>query len=141
MKLSYLNTRAAGLLVAALLVGIAGCQGGDDGTHRFSGSVTFQGEPVKAGTIMLEPDAAKGNSGPASAVPIEDGKFDSDTSETGFIGGPHRVTILGFDGNVVQPDYAPHGSPLGGGRRFSKTYDFPQEDVVIDVEMTEMMKR
>lgn len=86
------------LVVAAMLVS-AGFSSRQDGPPRFavSGQVTFDGKPVPAGRITLEPDTAAGNSGPAGYGNIVAGRFTT-YPRMGAVGGPHIVRICGFDG-------------------------------------------
>lgn len=85
---------AALFLVAALL----GC--GDDApdTYHVSGTVTFDGKPIPAGTIRFVPDGAKQNSGPPGIARIADGKYDTSAEGgKGHVGGPMIVQIEGHD--------------------------------------------
>lgn len=132
--------RTVTLLSLGLFVSAAGgCQKSDDGRYRFSGTVTYRGVPVPIGSIMFEPDSSKGNSGPAGSAAINDGKFDSDLNGSGFVGGPHVVTIQGFNGENPDPDFAPHGAPIGGGRSFIQQLDLPSEDVELKFEMADLV--
>lgn len=133
-------SRTAALLGLGLLVlASSGCQQRDEGRYRFSGTVTYHGAPVPIGSIMLEPDSSKGNSGPAGSAAITDGKFDSSAHGSGFVGGPHVVTIQGFNGENPDPDFAPHGAPIGGGRSFIQRLDLPTEDVELNFEMADLV--
>ncbi len=102
------------LVVVVLLVGVglaaSGC-GGSSGPARYrvSGKVTFKGQPVPAGRITFEPDAAKNNSGPAGYAEIKDGRYQT-PADKGTVGGPHQVRIVGFDGRPVGE--SPDGTPL-----------------------------
>ena len=128
-------------LLLSLVALAVGCQGQGDQGHRIHGTVTYRGEPVPAGTLMLEPDSSKGNVGRAAVLAIRHGKFDSDANHTGFIGGPHRITVQGFDGKVVDPEFAPEGAPLAGGRSYVKSFDLPNEEVELDLELAEVLDR
>lgn len=88
------------------LLFVTGCGGGDDGPPRFrvSGTVTFDGKPVPAGTIYFQP--AAGNKGPAGLAAIVKGKFDT-SSGKGTVGGPHNVRVEGTDAAGV-PIFVPH---------------------------------
>lgn len=88
------------LPVVALAVAFAwvtGC-GGNAGPRRFnlSGTVTFDGKSIPAGSIVFQPDTANGNSGPQGVAEIRNGKY-STADGRGMIGGPHIVRITGFD--------------------------------------------
>ncbi|MFW6114582.1 MAG: hypothetical protein ACOC7K_02480 [bacterium] len=87
--------------------------------------------------MMFEPDASQGNSGASGAVAIKDGKFDSAEDGTGFVGGPHRITIQAFDGKNPDPEFTPYGSPLDDGDLYVESFDLPEEDVTLDIELTE----
>lgn len=86
-------------LLATGLVLSAGCGTKESGPTRYqvSGTVTFDGKPVPAGTIYLEP-----SSGPAGFAQIVDGKYDT-RSGKGHSGGAHNVLIEGFDGRATNP--------------------------------------
>lgn len=104
------------LSILLLVIGLAtaiGC-GGGDGPKRYdlSGTVTFDGKPIPAGSIIFQPNASAGNTGPQGAAEIRDGKYDTSVNGKGTIGGPHIVRITGFDGvaesemDVVKPLFA-----------------------------------
>ncbi|QDV67324.1 hypothetical protein Poly24_10170 [Rosistilla carotiformis] len=126
--------------VIPLIMMMIGC--GPSGIERYpiSGTVTYQGQPVKHGTIMFEPDTSKGNSGAAGSATIVDGKFDSATEGTGFTGGPQIVSIQGFSGVDANPEYAPYGTPIGEGKSYIKSFDFPENEAVEqDFEMADVI--
>jgi hypothetical protein len=111
----------------ALLLAGAGC--GRRAVERYdvSGTVTFDGRPVPVGQIMFQPDTSKGNRGPAGVAKIENGRFDTSKSDKGTVGGPHVVTITGFDNKDVNPDEElPVGMPLFP--EYRTTVDLPKED-------------
>jgi hypothetical protein len=85
--------------LAGLLV-LAGC--GESGPPRYdlSGSVLYGGAPIPAGSVLIAPDAAQGNSGPAISVKIQNGKYDTKEQGVGHVGGPHVLTVSGMDGGV-----------------------------------------
>ena len=84
----------AACAVAALCP--AGC--GPRGRTRYSleGNVTFQGQPVPGGEVILQPDSAKGNRGPGAYCDIVNGRFSTPPGK-GHVGGPHRLRIMGFE--------------------------------------------
>ncbi len=98
----------AGLAAVVLGLGLPGC-GGDSGPPRYglSGSVTYGNQPVPAGYIVFAPDKSKGNDGPGSQADIKDGRYETPPGQ-GTIGGPHLVTISGFDGKPIE---------MGGGQK------------------------
>lgn len=88
--------RACAGVCWATLVVVGGC---DSKLDRFdlSGEVTYRGQPVPAGYLVLKPDSASGNKGPGSAANIVNGHYATSPGR-GTIGGPHVVTVFGFDG-------------------------------------------
>jgi hypothetical protein len=85
------------VLAATVLCG-GGCGPRNTGPRRFhvSGTVNFDGVPVPVGTIYFEADASRGNSGPVSIVPIEDGRYDTKAAKVaGPVQGPLSVRISG----------------------------------------------
>ena len=83
----------------AAVVCVSGCmRRPGPARHTVSGTVTFRGQPVPAGTIAFEPDARQGNRGPAGYADIVNGRF---RTHLGAIGGPHLVRISGASGPAV----------------------------------------
>ncbi len=113
------------LACAAFCLWAGGCGGSGDTTKRFdlSGTVTFDGKPVASGTILLEPDAGKGNRGPAGFAKIVDGKFDTALGGKGTVGGPHVARISGFDGKSA--DGRSDGAPLFSD--YTASVDLPKQ--------------
>ena len=94
----FVWNRLSALLLAIAVATVAGCgNNGDPRQHNLSGTVTFAGKPIPAGSIVFEPDSAKGNSGPQGAADIRDGKYDTKATGKGTLGGPYIVRITGFD--------------------------------------------
>lgn len=120
-----------GFLALGLMVISAGC--GDSGPPRYhiSGKVTYGGQPVAAGAVMLVPDASQGNTGPAASVTIKDGQYDSNLDGTGHVGGPHVLKITGMDGQA-SPEF-PQGMLLFP--EYEVKADLPKEDSQKDVEV------
>ena len=89
---------AGALQLAAVLSLMAGCGGAKD-PPRFdiSGKVTYGGAPVPRGLAIFAPDKVKDNDGPWASAAIVDGNYKTLPGK-GTIGGPHVVTIDGFDG-------------------------------------------
>ena len=120
------------LLLVFGLVSAIGC-GGSDGPKRYdlSGTVTFDGKPIPAGSIIFQPNASAGNSGPQGAAEIRDGKYDTSANGKGMIGGPHIVRITGFDGiaetemDIVKPLFA----------EYQIEVDLPEESGAKDFEV------
>lgn len=120
----WIPCRAASSVVAALalLWLVCGCSR-SSGPARYPvrGSVTYGGNPVPAGQIAFEPDAAQGNRGPAAYARIDNGSFATARGE-GAVGGPHVVRILGMDGQASAE--SPEGVMLFS--EYETTVDLPE---------------
>ncbi|MFI4876367.1 MAG: hypothetical protein ACIALR_13540 [Blastopirellula sp. JB062] len=128
----------AGFLGGAAIIVIAGCGNVDSGVYHVSGEVTFEGRPVPAGTVLFQPDASQGASGPAGLAIIRDGKYDTaDAGGKGIVGGPQRVRITGLDGKPA--DMAPNGVPIF--RDYSTTVKLPSADTTHDFAITNHRSR
>ena len=121
----------------AILLAGSGC--GDGGVERYdvSGTVTFDGQPVPLGQIMFQPDVSKGNHGPAGVAKIENGHFDTSSSDKGTVGGPHVVVISGFDGMARPDEEMPAGASLFADYR--KTVDLPKEDTTLEIDVSKSL--
>ena len=99
------NVRRWYLVMAVGAVGLlAGCGGSGPTRYHVSGTVTFNGQPVPAGSIVFEPDTTAGNTGPQGRADISDGKFDTQAGGRGTVGGAHLARISGHEkraGNVA----------------------------------------
>lgn len=62
-------------LLAAVLAAVAGCSGPPTAAVR--GTVTFDGRPVKSGTVVFDPDPAKGSDAAQGTAEIADGRYDT----------------------------------------------------------------
>ena len=87
------------VVVSSLL--ITGCKESGPQRYRLQGTVEFDGKPVPAGTIYVDPDSAKGNKGPQGYATIVDGKFDTEKGGKGHVGGPMKIRIVGLTSAVV----------------------------------------
>ena len=98
-----------------------------------AGAVLYNGQPVPAGYMTFQPDEGAGNSGPATQADIRDGRFATPIGQ-GTIGGPHVVTLFGFDGQAIaepnNPIGRPMGTPLFSG--LQRKADLPRQDAVHD---------
>lgn len=123
-----MKTHSASLLilVTVSLTLLNGCGDSDPRKYHVKGTVTYKGAPIPAGTIQFSP--AGGNTGPAGYADIVDGKFDTSAEGSkGTVGGAHRITINGFDGNGKPQDELPLGEPLFEEYQIEK--DLPKEDM------------
>ena len=117
------SIHAGGILLLTVLV--VGC-GGQEGPTRYelSGDVTFNGQPVPAGSVQFAPDTARGNSGPGTTATIIDGHYQTPSGK-GTVGGPHKVTIYGYDGNAEAAEGSPFGTSIFPG--YETEVDLPKE--------------
>jgi len=128
---------AASVLVLASLL-FSGCGGGDDvERYHVSGKVTFRNQPIPAGTIIFEPDASKGNSGPQGFAEIKNGEFNTQLTGKGTVGGPHRITVEGTDG-IAKDEGNAAGSPLFPP--YTTTIDLPKETTQQDIEVIDFSR-
>ena len=86
---------------AAMLFAVVGC-GGDD-RFDLAGEVTHKGKPIPAGTLVFDPDTARGGDGPQGFAHIKQGKFDTRESGRKVMKGAALVRVQGFDGNQGKP--------------------------------------
>ena len=119
------------LLVGLLLVGSVGCGGNSGYGEPLRGKVTFDGQPIPRGDVILEPNSAKGNSGPGTIGQITDGRYATPGGK-GIVGGEYTVTIRGYDGKVDPSTEAAANSP---GKALFPAY---QTEVNIPTDGTEV---
>ena len=112
------------------LAGFVGC--GKKGISRYEvmGDVTYDGRPLPVGTLVFTPDASQGNRGPGAHGDIVDGKYRLAT-----VGGPHDVSIQGYDGNATVEDGVnyKYGKPLF--LEFTVKVDLPSENATQDFDI------
>lgn len=91
------------------LFSVVGCGGSssDLTKYDYSGTVTFDGNPIPVGYISFEPDSVPG---PGSMAKIIDGHYETPTGK-GLLGGPYRILISGFEGNG-NPEALGDGTPI-----------------------------
>jgi hypothetical protein len=77
-------------LLAVLLWFAVGC-GRDSGQVRIRGDVSFDGQPLTAGTIILTP--VEGTPGPSTGGRITDGRYDVPADKGPLVGGHYSVEI------------------------------------------------
>lgn len=110
--------RSIACLFALTLPAVSGC-GAANGLDlaKVRGTVTYEGQPIKYGTIMFEPDTSSGTDGPSAVGSItSDGSFVMSTEEAGdgAIVGTHRVAVVGLEPMPDAPQNAlpdPEKSP------------------------------
>ena len=89
-------TRAFACAWFAVALSVAGCGGSNRTLYDVSGTVTFDGQPVPAGSIIFEPDVAAGNDGTQGHAEIKDGQFDTAISQKGVTGGAYQARVRGY---------------------------------------------
>jgi hypothetical protein len=113
---------AAGLLMLGLVLG---CGESGPKRHRVSGKVTFKGEPIPYGDVLITPDDAKKNSGPQGIASIRDGVYDTSGADgKGYGGGPAVMRVTGLTGE--------------GGKLLCEwefRVDLPQGDATHDLDL------
>jgi hypothetical protein len=89
-----------GCIAAAFLVAAgAGCGPSGPTRYHLSGTVSLDGAPIPAGTVVFTPDAAQKNEGPQGIAEIHDGKYDTRLGTgKGISGGPTIIHVTGFNG-------------------------------------------
>lgn len=126
------------VFTVAIAAGMAGCYGGNESATDFhvSGQVQFDGKPLPAGKIYFTPNASLGNQGPQGTATIKDGKYDTEDSRFGIVGGPYIVKIDGYDG--IQPANDEDGLFPDGQvifRDYEVKLEFPEADHVEDLDV------
>ena len=128
MKTVPLNV-ACKLALLVVLPAFVGCPAAaGPARYELSGSVTYAGKPVPVGQITFIPDDSQGNQGPGTTANIRDGRYQTEAGQ-GTIGGPHSVSIIGFDGKPTNPNDA-WGLPLF--REFKANANLPREPATQD---------
>jgi hypothetical protein len=97
-----------GLLATLLFVG---CGKSTDPIH-VQGTVTYRGQPVPKGYVLIHPDRQKGNSGPFGMAIIHSGKFDT-KAQGGRVAaaGAVKFAVAGYANDGTASDYS-DASPL-----------------------------
>jgi hypothetical protein len=100
-----LQMRIGSLIVTStLVVGLLGCGGSE---RHVSGKVTFKGQPIPAGTVYIQPDISKGNSGVSGSAIIKDGHYN--TASSGGQGAASGAVVITVEG--IDPNPPPGASP------------------------------
>jgi hypothetical protein len=95
-----LRAFGSGLLFACLIFA-AGC--GGSGKYGVSGTVKYQGQPVKAGSVSFIPEGANS---PIGGAPIVNGAYEIPAA-IGLPQGQYKVTISSTDAQDVKQGEAP----------------------------------
>jgi hypothetical protein len=71
-----------------------------------SGTVTYRGQPVPKGVILIHPNRQQGNSGPFGIAIISNGKFDTkELKGRGAPPGPVMFAVTGYDNGGTAEDF------------------------------------
>jgi hypothetical protein len=117
-------------LAGGLMAAVGAC-GNPSGRYDLSGTIMFDGKPVPAGLIVINPDMQKKNDGPQGMAEIKAGRFDTKASAKGAPSGAVTLVVDGFDGQPL-PDQ-PLGKPLFIGHRVS--LDLPKTATTHDIDV------
>jgi hypothetical protein len=121
------------LLTAVLVAGISGCTGGGggemEGQHKratASGSVTFKGQPIPAGTVVF----TNHESGIQSTCLIDDGTYESESGE-GPVNGKNTVNVIGLEAEGGKPQWSGvwKEDVQIDGETFEKSFEVKEEQV------------
>jgi hypothetical protein len=95
-------------IVAAAACSLSGCGAGDDLPREpISGTVTFEGQPIRSGSIQFVPQKTK--EGVASGGIIADGRF-SVARDDGPVPGSYQVMIFAADQTQAASPVEPPGA-------------------------------
>jgi len=119
------------LPLACVLLLLASCSEKPSGRVDVWGAVTFNGQPVPAGVIIINPDLSKGNDGPQGMAEIKAGRYDTRSLDKGAPSGPVVLMIDGFDG-IPQGDQT-LGKPLFVGYKLS--IEIPKQPAEKNIEV------
>jgi len=126
------------LLVPALLILLAsvalGCGSSETG-HRLSGKVTFNGQPVPSGKILVVPDSSKGNKGAAGYADITNGTYDTSAAGgNGVVAGAVTITVEGIDPKPP-PGAEPDVTKTVLFANYEEKAELPASDSVKDIDV------
>ena len=111
-----------------------GCGSGDTG-HRLSGKVTFNGQPVPSGKVLIVPDSAKGNKGAAGYADITNGTYDTSAAGgKGVVAGAVTITVEGIDPKPP-PGAEPDVTKTVLFANYEEKAELPASDSVKDIDV------
>jgi len=123
---------AYGLLLAM----VVSCGKAGVPRYELSGTVTYQGKPVPAGSIRFEPVGTTLNNSTIGDADIKDGKY-STLLDRGIIGGRQRVFVYGFNG-IPEPGSGPEGAAIFGSHIVE--IDLPDEASKLDIQVPDSVR-
>ncbi len=136
MSLIRISPFVSRFVCCLLLSTLVSC--GDSGPvrHGLSGSITYRGKNVPAGTIRFEPIGKIINQTTIADADITDGKY-ATLEDRGITGGKHKVYILGYNGIPVAGS-GPNGSAVF--HSYVVEMDLPSEPSEIDIVVPDSVK-
>jgi hypothetical protein len=130
--IGFAGRRSRWLLAAsATLVafpGIMGC-GRGDGRQHISGRVTYRGQPVVEGSISFDPVGGGGG----GFAPIRDGVYNTSVEGRSHSGGPHRVSIVGYQ--PARDSRSPDADVVILFRPYTTTAELPTKRATMDFDV------
>ena len=100
----------------------AGCGSGERKLYHVSGTVTFDGQSIPSGFVLLDPDVSAGNDGTQGFAEIKDGSFDTAGTGKGVTGGAYVMRVRG-----VAPAHGDEPARMLF-REYQQTIDLPAAD-------------
>ncbi len=128
----------ARFLSVLIVLAATGCSGQTEGPqrHTLSGTVTYNGQPVPAGEIIISPDSAAGNNGLGSYAVIKDGLYET-APDKGITGGAYILNLTGFDGVPFKSDDGAEtflqGKTLFSDYKFK--HQFQEQNATLNIEV------
>src|SRR5262245_66363161 len=111
-----------GLLALGLVLG---CKDTEQKRNRVSGKVTFNGQAIPYGDVLITPDDSKKNAGAQGIAMIRNGQYDTSAAGgKGYGGGPAVIRVTGLTGE--------------GGKllcEYEFQVDLPQGDATHDIDV------
>ena len=119
------------VLLLAVLCGASGCEKKVQYYHVW-GKITYQGQPIPAGSITFDPDIAGGVDGRQGFAMIKNGEYDTRIDDgRPTPGGKYVARVYATDG-IPGPE-RPNGKPLFPERLIPK--ELPKADGPLDIDV------
>jgi hypothetical protein len=119
-------------------VALAGCGGEGFRRHPVSGTVTYRGKPLGAGTITFEPTESVGKIAPTGTTRIENGTYQTPRDQSPTTG-RYKVRVVGHDPKMLADlEKNPRKEFVGTLDLFPPfeiTVDIPPPDGKLDIDV------
>src|SRR5262245_23404719 len=93
-----------------------GCGRGGLERVDINGTITWNGQPIPRGYIVLTPDPTKGNDGPQGTAYIEEGKYDTRGEKSKApVKGPQTVEVMAYTNQNISR-MQPYGDSMFADR-------------------------